>query len=540
MLESNPTLSRKAKLEQLSKEYFDLIIIGGGITGAGIALDAVSRGLKVALFEKNDFASGTSSKSTKLIHGGLRYLKQYEFSLVREVGKERATVHKIATHLVRPEKMLLPLIKGGNYGKIITSVGLMVYDVLADVSNEDQRKMLTVDETIEIEPLLDEDRLEGGGLYSEYQTDDFRLVIELIKKAEQMGVVVMNYAPFVNFLEKAGSICGVEIEDLNGNETIKVYSDFVINSTGPWADEVRSTQEHIEGKHLHLTKGVHIVVPHQKLPVKQSVYFDVPDGRMMFAIPRHKVTYIGTTDTDFTGNPDEVRTTEDDVYYILDSVNNNFPTAELKLEDVLSSWAGVRPLIEEEGKSASEISRKDEIFVSDKGLITIAGGKLTGYRKMAKRAVDQLMDIRSDSHSITKEIKSKTKKIRIPGNDFKSYKSVKKYKIKLLKQFSDINPDIIDYLVDLYGSQAESILQGSKPSLILSEVDFCIRNEMVLHLVDFYIYRTGRLFFDVKSIEETLTEVADYMALVFEWTNTEKQHEISTLEKEIRLATVFS
>lgn len=532
-------ISREQKLNQLTTDYFDLIVVGGGITGAGIALDATSRGLKVALFEKNDFASGTSSRSTKLIHGGLRYLKQYEFNLVREVGQERAVVHKLATHLVRPEKMLLPLTKDGNYGKIITSVGLMVYDVLADVKNEDQRKMLTVDETIQAEPLLEESQLEGGGLYSEYQTDDFRLVIELIKKAEELGATVMNYAAVESFLEKGGTICGVQLQDLESGQSHSVYSDFVINSSGPWADEVRKIQEEIKGKHLRLTKGVHLVVPYDKLPVRQSVYFDVPDGRMMFAIPRHNVTFIGTTDTDYQGQPNEVRTTLDDVHYILDAVNTNFPTIHLEVDDVLSSWAGVRPLIEEEGKDASEISRKDEIFISEKGLITIAGGKLTGYRKMAKRAVDKLIAIRSDTHTINKELKSKTKKIKVKGNDFKSYKAVNKYKKKLVEKYSELEEGQIEYLVDLYGTQAEPILSDPNFSNLLAEVDFCIRYEMVRHLTDFFIYRTGRLYFDIDSVVANLDTVADFMAQKLSWSDAQLDSEKSAILEEIKLATTF-
>ncbi|MFY0626101.1 MAG: glycerol-3-phosphate dehydrogenase/oxidase [Reichenbachiella sp.] len=536
--------SRQQNLANLKKEYFDVIIIGGGVTGAGIALDASSRGLKVALVEKNDFASGTSSKSTKLIHGGLRYLKQYEFSLVREVGKERAIVHKLAPQLVRPEKMLLPLIKDGNYGKIITSVGLMVYDVLADVDSEDQRKMLSVKETLDVEPLLNENILEGGGLYSEYQTDDFRLVIELIKKSQEFGAVCLNYFECLNFLEKGGKICGVNAKDRESEESIEIYSDYVINAGGPWADELRRKQEKIQGKKLHLTKGVHIVVPFSRLPVKQSIYFDVSDGRMIFAIPKKNVTYIGTTDTGYTGNPGETRTTLKDVEYLIHAVNTNFPSVELVVDDIESSWSGVRPLIEEEGKSASEISRKDEIFVSEKGLITITGGKLTGYRKMAKRAIDQMLEIRSDSQGIHKSLKSKTKKIKLPGNQFDSPKAIEDFKVKLREESQEIGDEEINYMVDLYGGQTEEIIKnfksGNSDELILSEVDFCIEQEMTLHLVDFFIYRTGRLFFNISSAVEKKHVVGNYMRNVFNWSDQQLKNEMQKLDDKIQEATTFN
>ncbi len=536
---------RSLTLRALEKDYYDLIVIGGGITGAGIALDASARGLRVALVEKNDFASGTSSKSTKLIHGGLRYLKQFEFGLVREVGKERAIVHNLAPHLVRPEKMLLPLIKDGNYGKIITSVGLMVYDVLADVEKADQRQMLTPEETLAAEPLLDKDILEGGGLYSEYQTDDFRLVIEIIKKAQSFGAVTLNYAECSHFLEKGGKICGIELSDQESKDSIKVYGDFVINAAGPWADELRSKQETISGKKLHLTKGVHIVVPFDKLPVKQSVYFDVGDGRMIFAIPKRDITYIGTTDTDYKGDPGRSLTSKQDVEYLLEAVNSTFPTIQLKLSDVQSSWSGVRPLIEEEGKSASEISRKDEIFVSEKGLITIAGGKLTGYRKMAKRAVDRMLEIRSSSNSIFKEFKSNTKKIKLPGNGFKNMKSLEKYRKKLKKQFPEFSRAEIIYLVDLYGDQSEWILQSASNyqdkeyPLLAAELQFSVQFEKTLHLKDFFIYRTGRLFFDIASVKQHMEWISKEMKDIFGWNERIRKSEISDLEVAVREATTF-
>ena len=283
-------LERTKTISKLVKEEFDLVVIGGGITGGGIALDAASRGLKVALVQKGDFASGTSSKSTKLIHGGLRYLKQFDFWLVKEVGSERAIVHQVAPHLVLPEKMLLPLIENGSYGKWLTSIGLKVYDILAQVTGDDKRKMLTKKEAMKLEPLLPKKILNGAGYYAEYRTDDARLTIENIKTSLRYGAVALNYATVEDFLYDEQKIIGVKVKDGISEKSINIKCKYVISAAGPWVDELRSVNHSKKGKRLHLTKGVHLVFPYKKLPVKQSVYFDVPDGRMMFAIPRGKIT----------------------------------------------------------------------------------------------------------------------------------------------------------------------------------------------------------------------------------------------------------
>ena len=413
-------LDRTKTIKKLIGETFDLVVIGGGITGGGIALDAASRGLKVALVEKGDFASGTSSKSTKLIHGGLRYLKQFDFWLVKEVGSERAIVHKLAPHLVLPEKMLLPLIENGSYGKWLTSIGLKVYDILAQVTGDDKRKMLEKKEALKLEPLLPKKILKGAGYYAEYRTDDARLTMENIKTSLQFGAEALNYAEVTDFIYSDEKVAGVKVKDTIEGEEFEIKAKYVISAAGPWVDELRSVNHSKKGKRLHLTKGVHLVFPHEKLPVKQSVYFDVPDGRMMFAIPRGKVTYVGTTDTNYNNDKDKVQTDMADAIYLISAVNNMFPSINLEMDDIISSWAGLRPLIHEEGKSASELSRKDEIFISDSGLISMAGGKLTGYRKMAERVVNLLSKKMEEEEGI-KVPECTTDQIPLCGNDFRKY-----------------------------------------------------------------------------------------------------------------------
>jgi glycerol-3-phosphate dehydrogenase len=517
-------LKRTKTIADLAKSEYDLVVIGGGITGGGIALDAASRGLKVALVEKNDFASGTSSKSTKLIHGGLRYLKQFDFWLVKEVGSERAIVHKLAPHLVLPEKMLLPLIENGSYGKWLTSVGLKVYDILAQVTGEDKRQMLEKKEALKLEPLLPKKILKGAGYYAEYRTDDARLTIENIKTSLQFGATALNYASVTDFLYTDEKIAGVIVKDELSGEPFEIKAKYVISAAGPWVDELRTVNNSKRGKRLHLTKGVHLVFPYEKLPVKQSVYFDVPDGRMMFAIPRGKVTYVGTTDTNFNNDKDKVQTDLADAIYLLSAVNNMFPKINLEMEDIVSSWAGLRPLIHEEGKSASELSRKDEIFTSDTGLISIAGGKLTGYRKMAERVVDRIAKKMEEEHQA--EIKScTTEDIPLCGNEFKKFKYVKKY---IAEVFERIKVDGFTqhdawFLVTNYGKQTETVLElyqkrkekDNPTKLILAELQFGIEHEMVQDPMDFFIRRTGRLYFDIDSIRTYMDIVLKEFKTIF-------------------------
>ena len=516
---------RAKTIAKFIKEEYDLVVIGGGITGGGIALDAAARGLKVALVEKGDFASGTSSKSTKLIHGGLRYLKQFDFWLVKEVGSERAIVHKLAPHLVLPEKMLLPLIENGSYGKWLTSIGLKVYDILAQVTGDDKRKMLEKKEALKLEPLLPKKILKGAGYYAEYRTDDARLTIENIKTSLKYGAIALNYAQVKDFTYVEEKVAGVIVKDLVSGNEFNIKAKYVINAAGPWVDELRSMNNSKKGKQLHLTKGVHLVFPHKKLPVKQSVYFDIPDGRMMFAIPRGKITYVGTTDTNFNKDKDHVGIDLADAIYLLSAVNNMFPKINLEMDDIISSWAGLRPLIHEEGKSASELSRKDEIFTSDTGLVSIAGGKLTGYRKMAERVVDRIAKKMEEEYEV-KSKESDTENIPLSGNvGFKKFKHVKKYIAEIYDRIKSEGFSEYEawFLVTNYGKQTETILEtysklkdnDNYVRLIKAELHFGIDYEMVQNPTDFFVRRTGRLYFDIDSITTFMEPVLQEFKSIF-------------------------
>ncbi len=538
--------NRTNRIKQLQSDTFDLLVIGGGITGAGIALDAASRGLKVALIEKKDFASGTSSRSTKLIHGGLRYLKQLDISLVRETGKERAVVHKLAPHLVVPEKMLLPLIEGGTYGRRATSFGLKVYDWLAGVTGDDKRVMLNKEDTLTKEPLLNAKTLKGGGYYAEYRTDDARLTIANIKTASKYGALPCNYVEAKEFMLEDGKVRGVIAHDLIGNQQFVIDAKAVVSATGPWVDTLRKINKSLKGKRLHLSKGVHLVVPYERFPVKQSVYFDVPDGRMIFAIPRGKITYIGTTDTDYHGSIDKVKTELEDVVYIITAVNDTFPSIQLEIEDVQSSWAGLRPLIHEDGKSASQLSRKDEIFEAPNDLVSIAGGKLTGYRKMAERIVNLVLKKFFD-----KKVKNKTDKITLIGGEFANYEEVLAYQKTIAEKIKDyyLKDVHAEYLVHLYGKQAELVLPQFEKycyyhtvenALVLAELDFCFENEMVQTPNDFFVRRTGRIYFDINSVQKTKKTVLDIFAKKFDWDLATQNKYAALLEEALQEASVFA
>ncbi|MCB9233078.1 MAG: glycerol-3-phosphate dehydrogenase/oxidase [Bacteroidia bacterium] len=539
------SLHREQIIEALQEENFDLLVIGGGITGAGIALDAASRGLKTALVEMQDYAAGTSSRSTKLIHGGLRYLKNYEFGLVREVGRERAILHRNAPHIVLAEPMVLPLITGGTFSRGATSLGLWLYDRLAGVKKAERRKMLNTKAALEKEPMLRRDGLKGAGYYWEYRTDDARLTVEILKTAAANGVKILNYARVteLNYSEEGHQLISVKVKDGLSDREFQVKATHFVNAAGPWVDTLRTQDKSLSEKRLHHTKGVHLVFPHARLPLKQSVYFDVPGGRMIFAIPRDNTTYVGTTDTNFSGRLENPGVTQDDVEYLLKGANFMFPDARLEEKDILSSWSGIRPLIHEEGKSPSELSRKDEIFLSPSGLVTIAGGKLTGYRKMAERTVDVIMK-RISSASERPNVVCQTEKLTLSGGDLEGAAGVAQKGEELAARLEEAGLDSANGPIwaNRYGSNASLVADLAIEMLgtalspahaaILGELQYCLENEGVCTPSDFLVRRTGKLWFDRESIGPFLPDVLDFLADKFSWEPEEKQARRSEFMEE--------
>jgi glycerol-3-phosphate dehydrogenase len=538
-------IGRPKLMKTLNSFQFDLLVIGGGITGAGIALDAVTRGLSVALVEMQDFAAGTSSRSTKLVHGGLRYLKQLEVQMVAEVGKEREIVYENAVHVTEPEWMLLPFHKGGTFGPISTSAGLRVYDFLAGVKRDERRKMLSSEETLKKEPLLKTKGLRGAGYYVEYRTDDARLTIEVIKKAAEKGAVCVNYVKAESFIYEQGQIVGVDVVDQLSGELATIHATKVVNATGPWVDQVRANDSIENGKQLRMTKGIHVVIDQEDFPLKQAVYFDTHDGRMVFAIPRNGKTYVGTTDTFYDNDPKNPVASSEDVNYILESITSMFPSIQLSPQQVESTWAGIRPLIFEEGKDPSEISRKDEIWESASGLITIAGGKLTGYRKMAEMVVDHVIAKSKLSYGT-----SRTKNLPLSGGDvggsarFSAFVEMK----ALEGQRYGLSYDEARQLAAFYGTNVDqlfayaSVLRENTyglPLPLAARLAYGIHFEMTCTPADFFVRRTGDVYFNIDEVYSYKEQVCQMMKVQLGYTDEQLDYYRYDLEKQLNAATSF-
>lgn len=538
-------LNRKEIVNKLKSEIYDVLVIGGGITGAGIALDAQVRGMKTALVEMQDFAAGTSSRSTKLVHGGLRYLKQFEVKMVAEVGKERAIVYENGPHVTTPEWMLLPIHKGGTFGKLSTSIGLRVYDFLAGVKKSERRTMLSSSETLAKEPLIKKTDLKGGGYYVEYRTDDARLTIEVMKAAIEKGSIASNYTKVTKLIYENGKVVGAKVHDQLTGDKYEIRAKKIVNATGPWVDQIREMDQSKKGKVLQLTKGVHLVIDQTRFPLKQAIYFDTQDGRMVFAIPREGKTYVGTTDTFYNQDTAHPYMTSSDRNYIINAINYMFPEVKISEKDIESSWAGVRPLIYEEGKNASEISRKDEIWESKSGLLTIAGGKLTGYRKMAKTIVDLLAaKFNLEEGKVIPECE--TKNLPISGGNVGGSVNFDAFVANQVKKGMAVGltHDESEHLAKRYGSNVETVFELLKeyktdaekyglPLPLLAKLVYAIENEMVASPIDFFNRRTGAILFNIQLVREWKSQVIAYMEDRLHWTEQEKKKYSLALEEEL-------
>ncbi|MFC2947236.1 glycerol-3-phosphate dehydrogenase/oxidase [Virgibacillus sediminis] len=530
------SFERKSSFKRLEEDMLDVLVIGGGITGAGISLDAATRGMRTAVLEMQDFAAGTSSRSTKLVHGGLRYLKQFEVKVVSETGSEREVVYENGPHVTTPEWMMLPFYKGGTFGPLMTNIGLRIYDYLAGVKKSERRTMFKAGEALEREPLLRRDGLSGAGYYVEYKTDDARLTIEVLKKAVQKGAVALNYAKVTEFIyDESNKLCGVKVQDEISGRVHKVYAKKIVNAAGPWVDDLREMDGSTNGKHLLLSKGVHLVFPKEIFPLQQAVYFNAPDGRMIFAIPRENKTYVGTTDTAYDGSKQHPVMTEKDRDYLLDAIQYIFPSLGLQADHVESSWAGIRPLIAEEGKdSPGEISRKDEIFVSESGLISIAGGKLTGYRKMAEEVIDNVSEHFKEEGILYSG--SETKNLPIAGGEVggsKGFTDFKRRKLelgralgmeesKVMKLVKNYGANV-DLIFDLFLERQEEAKRAGIDPLVFAELLYCIEHEAVYKPADFFVRRTGALFFEINWVKAHKDAVIPYMAKVLHWSEIQQE-----------------
>jgi glycerol-3-phosphate dehydrogenase len=370
---------------------FDLLVIGGGITGAGVARDAALRGLRVALVERHDYASGTSSRSSRLVHGGVRYLEHGELGLVFESSRERRTLQRIAPHLVRPLAFTWPVYRGARVPRWKLGAGLLLYDVLSLFRNK-RHERLDARTVHASEPALRTEALVGGARYWDAATDDIRLTLATVLSAQRAGAVVLNHSEVVALVRREGRVIGATIANTLDEATTTVHARAVVNATGPWSDEVERMAAAQAGAGVRGSKGVHVSVARARVGNVSAVTLTAPqDGRVMFVLPAGYYTIIGTTDTYDATHPEDVHATRADVSYLLEAANYYFPEARLTERDVVSAWAGIRPLAARGATGApSSASREHSIEESVPGLVRVTGGKLTTYRSMAEEIVDHV------------------------------------------------------------------------------------------------------------------------------------------------------
>jgi glycerol-3-phosphate dehydrogenase len=513
--------TRATAIERMGRESFDLAVVGGGITGAGIALDAASRGLTVALVEKRDFASGTSSRSSKLIHGGLRYLEHFEFSLVREALLERATLTRLAPHLSEPLEFLVPLYDraarsplGNNRFKL--KLGLWLYDLLAGRQNIGGHRWVGTDEVLRLAPRLDQRGLRGGFVYYDCLTNDSRLVIEVIKAAAQHGAAVANYASARGLVKNNGRLSGIDFEDTLTGRSVTMRAGVVVNATGVWADDISRLDKPGASRKLRPSKGIHVVMPAEKFENQIAVLIpSLGEARFLFVIPWCGRTLIGTTDSDYEGALDDPAAEPSEVNRVVESAATSFPESHISADDVVGTFAGLRPLVSANGQSTTEVSRKEEIFESESGLITIIGGKLTTYRHMAERVVDLA------SKQIRRPVPpGRTRDIALAGRE--------KLTVELNVEASSaaalygVPVDLVRHLIRSYGGNFRTVLEIAResPDLrnclidglphIAAEVVYAARYEMAATVEDFLARRTRLALLDRdhgRSCEGVVSEL---------------------------------
>lgn len=591
---------RQQDIKALKEETLDVLIIGGGITGAGTALQAAASGLKTGLVEMQDFAEGTSSRSTKLVHGGLRYLKNFDVEVVADTVQERAVVQGIAPHIPKADPMILPVYDepGSTFSMFSLKVAMDLYDRLANVTGTKyENYTLSKDEVLEREPQLKSEGLQGAGVYLDYRNNDARLVIENIKRAAEDGGHMVSRTKVVGILhDENDKVCGATVEDLLTGETYDIKARIVLNTTGPWSDTIRQMDAKSDAApQMRPTKGVHLVVDREKLQVPQPTYFDTGknDGRMVFVIPREEKTYFGTTDTDYKGDFSHPKVEQEDVDYLLEVVNNRYPSAGITINDIESSWAGLRPLISTNGGSdynggnsqpitdesfdnvistiekyqqgevdritvedalkdiqtsnseseanPSAISRGSALDIDEDGLITIAGGKITDYRKMALGAMRTVVEILKNDFNKTYELIDSSK-YPVSGGDINA-QEVEEETEKLAQMGVEkgLSQTEALYLANLYGSNAPKVfalLEEVKQIEGLTLADslslrYAMDEEMALTPNDFLIRRTNHMLFMRDTLDGIIEPVIAEMARYYDWTDEAKANYTKQLETAI-------
>ena len=548
--------SREQMWSQVPEEV-DIAVVGGGITGAGIARDGARRGLRVALFEMDDLAYGTSSRSSKLIHGGLRYLETYEFSLVFESVSERRVLLDLAPHLVNPLAFLFPVYEGTKRSMLMIGAGMWLYEGLSLFRSPKRHQRLSPNEIAELEPILKQEGLEGAPIYYDCSTDDARLTLESALDAADHGAVIVTHAPVQGFTkDESGRVSGVTVKNARDGTVRDVRAHVVINATGPWTDDTLAMSGSKASKVLRPTKGIHIVVDAEKLPIKHAVVcFHPTDDRALFALPWGERTYVGTTDTDYDGTPGEEHATSEDVDYLIEAANAHFPSYPLRRDDVIATWAGLRALIASESSrdeiAESKVSREHEVIVGEDGLITIAGGKLTTYRKMAEEVMNTAVQLLRLSDQLPDKLTATdSDKAPLPGaigwpEDDDHEKVAKKVSEVAQGRLSD---KTCLYLANAYGMRSiwiaerctanpnlcEPIIEG-RPE-IMAQVDFGVDEELAASVSDIMIRRTQIFFRDFDQGLGAAEKVANRMASLIGWSDDERQRSLDAYRAEVALS----
>ncbi|MDY6796562.1 MAG: glycerol-3-phosphate dehydrogenase/oxidase [Actinomycetota bacterium] len=540
---------RKDYMEEAQARVFDVLIVGGGITGACTARDAARRGLSTVIVEKNDWAFGTSSRSSKLVHGGLRYLELYDFKLVFEACRERRRLLLNAPHVVWPQSFVFPVYKGDKNGLILIDMGLWLYDVLALFRNVQPHQMHGPRRILEVEPELDRDRLKGGGQFYDCSTDDARLTLSHVQSAYLEGAVCLSYTQVIDFLRQDGMLRGARVRDKVGGGEFDIEARVVFNCSGPWTDSVCGLDEHDISPKLRPTKGSHVIVPWERIKAYNAMPVISPsDGRMLFVVPWGDYVLIGTTDTDYEGDYDTIHASAWDVDYILEAANRAMPGTGLTYDDVISTYAGLRPLIWESGGQdvkEFQVSREHSVYESHSGLITIAGGKLTTARSMAEELVD-LAEKRLEERYGLAPSGCTTRNAQVYGKDGLDFSR----RLRRLAGEVRLDDEVVDKMQHL-GTGALRVLNilGEDASLaerlgeyvpyIGAEVVYSARNEAVVNLEDFMVRRSLIFYEDWEQGLGCAERAADILARELGWDEEEKKRQVEEYRRVVELSRAY-
>lgn len=517
----------------------DLLVIGGGITGAGIAQDAASRGLRTILVEKGDFSSGTSSKSSKLIHGGLRYLEHLRLGLMKESVSERHTLTRLAPGLVHWAPFLLPHYAGKDQ-QWKYSIGLWLYDHLARTSDDLKHRFVDSSQVLECCPELRKVGLQGAAVFHDCITDDARLVLAVVLDAQARGAKVYNYVAVEEVIHEGRKAVGALVRDILTGESWEIRARQIVSAAGPWTDTVLAKLgERLKDKRIRPAKGVHIVIRRDRLNLNHTVLIpSARDRRFLFVIPWYEGIVIGTTDTEYRGDPDAVKPERSDVDYILDALNWSFPEAGITCKDMVSSYAGIRPLINVPGKSTADVPREYKVFDSDSGILCVAGGKLTTYRLMARTIVDRVVAALNEREKNLNVMPCWTHRIKLgnpPEEPFHPFAHI------------ELPEDVRKHLIADYGTWAKQIaaILEAHPHLrkrmaeglpyILAEAYFATTREKARTLEDVLARRTRITLLDPTRGWGCLKEVCEIMAKELNWDATETQRQIRSYETAVRM-----